>query len=398
MRTNRSSALCLLTTLAAALALNGCALFSQPLRDENTLLKARVMQLEQDLSAERAQSRQAGETNQELRMDLVAYDRQIRELNDEIKTLKQRLESNQRLMTDQQRDQAADIARQMEERQETEASLRARIEDLEAEAEATAARASLLASELEAARERVAALDNESETARALVTTLQADLEKVSTERDAASAERDDFRRQLSSVESNKDELATELESLSASLRENQKELEAAKRQAETLSAQLEQRRAETAASAGLAETLRGQFRTELAPFVQAGDVKVFDGDEAGVIVLSDALYNPGTVLLSDRGIEILEAIERAIDGVEYGMLKIEGHTDSVPVRNMPFVDNWDLAASRAATVARWLASRPGVPARKIVAESRSFYDPIGSNETAAGRRQNRRVEITVTP
>ena len=62
--------------------------------------------------------------------------------------------------------------------------------------------------------------------------------------------------------------------------------------------------------------------------------------------------------------------------------------------------DNVDphLAAARASTATRWLAAHPEIPAKKLRAESRAFYDPVASNASPEGRSQNRRVVIRLVP
>jgi chemotaxis protein MotB len=70
----------------------------------------------------------------------------------------------------------------------------------------------------------------------------------------------------------------------------------------------------------------------------------------------------------------------------------VEGHTDPLPVHSAAIPTNWELSTARAAAVVRALGAR--VDVRRMTASGRAALDPITSNDTAAGRALNRRVEI----
>jgi flagellar motor protein MotB len=84
-------------------------------------------------------------------------------------------------------------------------------------------------------------------------------------------------------------------------------------------------------------------------------------------------------------------------------MLMVSGFTDDRPVRgrplrgSQPFEDNWELSAQRALTVTRALIDA-GVPPSAVFAAAFGQEQPVAPNSEAAGRAQNRRVEITPTP
>ncbi len=80
-------------------------------------------------------------------------------------------------------------------------------------------------------------------------------------------------------------------------------------------------------------------------------------------------------------------------------ILMVSGFTDDRPMResSQQFADNWELSAQRALTVTRALIE-DGVPASALFAAAFGAEQPVASNADAAGRAQNRRVEITPTP
>jgi chemotaxis protein MotB len=81
----------------------------------------------------------------------------------------------------------------------------------------------------------------------------------------------------------------------------------------------------------------------------------------------------------------------------EYGLdMRVEGHTDNVPIHNTTFASNWDLSTARAMAVAMMLIGEAGVDPGRISIAGYGEYHPAASNDTADGRRANRRVDIVV--
>jgi two-component system, OmpR family, copper resistance phosphate regulon response regulator CusR len=76
--------------------------------------------------------------------------------------------------------------------------------------------------------------------------------------------------------------------------------------------------------------------------------------------------------------------------------IRIEGHTDDVPIHNARFSDNWELSTARAAEVVRLLIVRYGFPPPSLSAAGFAEYHPVASNDTPDNRAQNRRVDIVV--
>lgn len=76
--------------------------------------------------------------------------------------------------------------------------------------------------------------------------------------------------------------------------------------------------------------------------------------------------------------------------------LRIEGHTDNVPIHNAAFASNWDLSTARATAVAMMLLNESGADPQKMSIAGYAQYHPAASNDTAEGRKANRRVDIVV--
>lgn len=77
-------------------------------------------------------------------------------------------------------------------------------------------------------------------------------------------------------------------------------------------------------------------------------------------------------------------------------LIKIEGHTDNVPVSNGRYADNMELSTARATSVWRYFVYTKGLDPKTLEASGRGEYARVANNDTAEGRARNRRVEIKI--
>ncbi|PIE71091.1 MAG: flagellar motor protein [Deltaproteobacteria bacterium] len=132
----------------------------------------------------------------------------------------------------------------------------------------------------------------------------------------------------------------------------------------------------------------------ELIMFNKLGGlVKVQENTDGVVITLSDVmLFPPGEAVMTRRGREVMADLAQVLAQFTYP-LKIGGHTDNVPIHTARFASNWELSATRACEVVRFLIDHHIDP-RLMTAEGYGEFRPIASNTEGRGRAQNRRVEI----
>jgi chemotaxis protein MotB len=81
-------------------------------------------------------------------------------------------------------------------------------------------------------------------------------------------------------------------------------------------------------------------------------------------------------------------------DALPAGPLRIEGHTDDMPIHSAQYATNWELSAARACTIARKLLDYGHLRPEDISVSGLAEYHPFASNLTEEGRAQNRRVDI----
>lgn len=95
-----------------------------------------------------------------------------------------------------------------------------------------------------------------------------------------------------------------------------------------------------------------------------------------------------------DKLITISKIINQSIISDSY--IRIEGHTDSVPMHNEIFKSNWDLSVMRASNVAQILIDKAGINPERLSATGYGEYRPKVDNSTAEGKSTNRRVDIII--
>lgn len=120
------------------------------------------------------------------------------------------------------------------------------------------------------------------------------------------------------------------------------------------------------------------------------------EGDEVVIRIASQGSFNSGSAVVAQSFTTTLDRVGETISQ-ESGDVRIEGHTDNIPVAfSDTFNSNWDLSAARAASVAAYLTSASEVQEERI--EVLGFADtlPLASNDSADGRSRNRRIEIRI--
>lgn len=109
---------------------------------------------------------------------------------------------------------------------------------------------------------------------------------------------------------------------------------------------------------------------------------------ELGFFASGDARLLPGAADKIKRIAAVL---------MQYGLdMRVEGHSDNVPIHNAEFSSNWDLSTARATAVAMMLLNESGFDPKRMSIAGYAQYHPSESNNTPEGRQANRRVDIVV--
>lgn len=112
------------------------------------------------------------------------------------------------------------------------------------------------------------------------------------------------------------------------------------------------------------------------------------------VEIQTDLLFTSGEAKLSVSAQEILVRLADVLKRFQ-NPIRVEGHTDNVPIRSVQFLSNWELSAARAATVVH-LLMKAGVSPQRMSVIGLSEYRPLADNKDEKGRNRNRRVQLII--
>jgi outer membrane protein OmpA-like peptidoglycan-associated protein len=271
-----------------------------------------------------------------------------------------------------------------------------------------------MSSELERLRTGLQTAQQQGTISAQLLTDQQADLlrrqqelEQLRKEREADMAARTQMEQQhqnaIAELTRKRQDAEAQAQQLQAQVHEAQAALKAAEQQAsqaaqqaqqqqqqaaqqqQSTQAELEKTRQELAARDAEARRLRMQ--NELAR------IAATKSDTRGLIVtLPGIFFDTGKAVLKPGAKKTLTKIADQIKGDSTVRVSVEGHTDSVGSDDK----NLALSEKRAQAVRDFLVSA-GIPADHITASGKGEAEPVATNKTAAGRQQNRRVELVIT-
>ncbi len=117
----------------------------------------------------------------------------------------------------------------------------------------------------------------------------------------------------------------------------------------------------------------------------------------------SEVLFGSGSADLGEQGQEQLAKLGQTLttiaadipDDIDW-VMRVDGHTDKVPIRNLQFASNWELSAARAISVVKFLIDQ-GVPPNRLVAAGFGEYQPLDNRDDEIAYRRNRRIEFKIT-
>ena len=141
---------------------------------------------------------------------------------------------------------------------------------------------------------------------------------------------------------------------------------------------------------------------TDLKAEIEEGQITITQlADRLSVSLVDRILFPSGEADITDAGLKVLRRVGNVLKNTERKVIRVEGHTDIVPISRKlekTYPTNWELSAARATNVVRFLHQTIGISPRRLEAVGLSEYHPVATNTTSAGRSQNRRIEIALLP
>jgi chemotaxis protein MotB len=146
----------------------------------------------------------------------------------------------------------------------------------------------------------------------------------------------------------------------------------------------------------GSASDLKHQLEQALGSEIKNGTVTVRETGEGFVVSLRESgFFDSGQAVLLPTAADSVERIATPL--ISSGLsIRVEGHSDNVPIHNAHFKSNLDLSAARAMAVGSFLERTAGLDPSRVSVAGYGEYRPIASNGTPEGQSANRRVDILV--
>jgi chemotaxis protein MotB len=227
---------------------------------------------------------------------------------------------------------------------------------------------------------RVRALEHDRELAEARLGEL--DLKLRHLEREGANLELE-----LKSLDEERIGLLTEIEDMRVGNVSLQHELERERDVRQTAEQEI-------ADISGTYQNLVDELEKEIA----SGQIEIHNlRGRLQVRALDQILFDSGKTEIKPQGAQVLARVAAQLQKLEGHNVRVEGHTDSVPIQTARFPSNWELSAARAARVVRFLIEH-GLEPTQLTAMGYGPYLPIAENDTPQGRSRNRRIEIVLVP
>ena len=146
--------------------------------------------------------------------------------------------------------------------------------------------------------------------------------------------------------------------------------------------------------------TMRNELNKRLEQKVRENSVLVQKIKGLTVIEIGEAeLFGSAQADLTKQGAGIIGALSGVLNDYPSYQVRVEGHTDSVPIgENLKstFASNWELSTARATNVIRYMIYGLKVVPERLSAVGYAHYRPVGDNNTAEGRAKNRRIRMVV--
>lgn len=153
------------------------------------------------------------------------------------------------------------------------------------------------------------------------------------------------------------------------------------------------------------ANTLSSQNQTlqaltaQLQSEIQADQVRIKQLEGRLTVTLIDEIvFNSGSAEMNAKGRATLEKIVGTLQSVSDKRIVVQGYTDNEPIGSelrTRYPSNWELSTARACDVVRFLQVK-GIDPKRLEASGFGEYQPVATNSTPAGRKENRRIDIVL--
>ncbi len=142
--------------------------------------------------------------------------------------------------------------------------------------------------------------------------------------------------------------------------------------------------------------SLQKELQQALAPEISRREVALRTVPDGLVISLREiGFFESGSADIKSSSQPAFSRIASLLAQRNY-RIRIEGHTDNIPIHNSRYASNWELSTARATELVRLLMTKYKFAPARLSAAGYAAYHPVASNDTVEGRAQNRRVDLVI--
>ena len=265
------------------------------------------------------------------------------------------------------------------------AQLQQKLDQEATQRKAAQQQAASLAQEREALTARSSELNSELGNVRGQITDLE---QKFASGNASSQEEISKLKKQASELEANAARIAKEREQL----RQEQSQLAAA----------LDQERAAKEEEIKRLTRTQEELSKSLQDEIAKGNITIQQvRDRLTINMVDRVLFDSGQAQVKPAGLNVLKQVSDILKTVTDKQIRIEGHTDNVPISSKlqgRFKTNWELSTARATIVVRYLIDQGSVDRQHLSAVGYADTQPLASNDSEEGRSSNRRIEIVLYP
>lgn len=241
---------------------------------------------------------------------------------------------------------------------------------------------------------------------------LEEENRSLTEELEATRGERDHLQESLEFVTGERDRLAADNRELDRTLKSKADSLSRAivdlrgriadlERENNTLRQEIGNiRKAQEEKVETVSQTYKGLL-SKMEEEIRRGQITISELKGKLTLNMVDAiLFDTGKAEIKPGGIAVLDRIVSILRDEREKAIRIEGHTDNVPITGIlakTYPSNWELSAARAIHVTRYLQEH-GIPPDILSAVAYGEYQPVAENDTPEGKAKNRRIEIVLAP
>ncbi len=225
---------------------------------------------------------------------------------------------------------------------------------------------------------------------------------ELAKERESLAARSRELQSRLDGLEKEKGQLNSDLSDLQGNAARIAKEREQLLQEQARLAATLEQERLAKEEEITRLTRTQEDLSKSLQDEIAKGNITIQQvRDRLTINMVDRVLFDSGQAQVKPAGVKVLKQVSDILKTVTDKQIRIEGHTDNVPISSKlqgHFKTNWELSTARATTVVRYLIDQGSVNRLHLSAVGYADTQPRASNDSEEGRSSNRRIEIVLYP